>query len=686
MQHDDEIIDFIPDEDNIIDFKPDENDKIENDYHPAVRHAGRIGRMAATSVSSMADIPNLAAMGLHAAGLKKDPLFYESVGARVQKKIDDLTQGKLKPRSKAEEWQDVIGEAVLGGGIPGVGRKVVGKVLAKEIAKKTARQRITDAASSAASAAAMKTYVDDAEEPNALGALAASYLGGVGARSAINLRRNIHKGVGKATGFDPERYKLQKEIEMPVSLGSVSRHDWPLEAEMIMSRLPGSSKPLRKLAINQEKALAQNMTINDLEADVASIPKYLAKKGAEGRHKRISNIYGKHKEKFLPKEEQAIKNKELLDVNDLIHDLEAQRDRRIATKDLWSKSPEGKLLSQLKKNNPELQAIKHLEKQGYAPDVIKQIMKQDKTPASGLGLEDINDLRKIAKDEYDAAKRTHGIKSEVAKDAYKRYKDLAQKRHSYITEHGTPEEIHYATRGRKLWANYKNEEKGLGPIVESILGQPDDAKAFAKLMSTDPRYIKTVSQGLPKSEKLKLFQSLMAEMGDTGNNRFGVNQAQRKFSNLETPVKDNIINLLPNETAKEKFTKSLKYISNNKDRVQKLANTSGTAHTAENISQGKKWLNAAGALAGIGVSYVTPVPAIAAATGYGTLKGIGKATTNQKFISNINEAMKNPTNLKKEVLRNLTRSTIQTGRSSDALNKKKKLHITIHPDVAYSNQ
>ena len=67
----------------------------------ALRQAGRLGRSAATGIAGLADIPNLAALGLHSAGLKESPTFYEPIAGRVEKGIDTLTGGRLKPENPA---------------------------------------------------------------------------------------------------------------------------------------------------------------------------------------------------------------------------------------------------------------------------------------------------------------------------------------------------------------------------------------------------------------------------------------------------------------------------------------------------------------------------------------------------------------------------------------------------------
>src|SRR5262249_13601317 len=159
------------------------------------RQVGRTGRLAATGLSSLADIPNLGALAAHAAGLKETPTFYEPISGRVQNYIDELTKGKLKPRNKAEEWMDTIGEALAplalspvtgGASLTALGAKQLAKAGAKGATKKASEKLASMGANTykfspsnvlgtAGSASALKTYMDYAEDPNVAGSLAASF-------------------------------------------------------------------------------------------------------------------------------------------------------------------------------------------------------------------------------------------------------------------------------------------------------------------------------------------------------------------------------------------------------------------------------------------------------------------------------------------------------------------------------
>src|SRR5271154_2952138 len=66
---------------------PDDEQPSRSFGKSALRQVGRLARAGATGIAGLADIPNLASLGLHAAGLKEDPNFYEPIAGKVQNVI-----------------------------------------------------------------------------------------------------------------------------------------------------------------------------------------------------------------------------------------------------------------------------------------------------------------------------------------------------------------------------------------------------------------------------------------------------------------------------------------------------------------------------------------------------------------------------------------------------------------------
>ncbi len=672
----------------------------------ALRQVGRVGRAAATGIAGLADIPNLAAMGLNAAGLRENPTFYEPIGSRVQQGIDKLTGGSLKPENKAEEYMDIIGEGLApmalapltGGasltgaaarGLAKTGAKIPSKVA--KLGEGTYKPTFANIGQSAGSSAALKAYVDEGGDPGLVGSILASTAGGMGGRSVA---RNIHKLknplnaaaelTGRATGFSPQKYAQNVDIGLPVSLGTVSKSLIPGYAEMIAAKMPGSMGPLEKFYQQRESAIARNLGVQhpeDLEKAVENIPKHLAKEGAENYHARASNIYKQREKKFKGREEEAIKNKETIDVSDLIGDLEKERSLSLtpSAQSRFDKSKEGVLLKELKESIPnssrssESESIaKSLRSQGYPEDLIKKVIQSEignvEGNTNGIGLHDLNKLREKALHESIALKTPTGGGTPESKRAAVRSQMLGSKRHQFIEEHGSPVEAHNARQARKFWSQYKDKEDGMSKYVAKLTGSDTDEKAFNRLVSDNPKYINIARQGLDKADKSNLASGIISHLGKR-QGRFNISTLHTGFQKLPSPVKKEFLRTLPNKSAQNHFERTMELIGDNKRMMEKLANTSNTAHTNKMMNYIEK-LGAASA---------------SAATGYGLggLLGVGiqyaglklgaHIWTNQKFLKRVNDTITASSEKSKfNKLDLLVKSIEQTGAHTKHIRKEHK--------------
>lgn len=659
-----------------------------------LRQVGRVGRAGVTGIAGLADIPNLAAMGLHAAGLKEEPTFYKPVASRVQEGIDTLTGGELKPEGKAEEYMDIIGEGLAplalapftgGASLTGTVAKGLGKAATglpgralQKISKFGSKPYAltgSNIAGSAGSSAAVKAYLDEGGDPNLIGPLLASMAGGAAARGALRLKNPLNaaaEGIGRATQFSPEKYAKNAELGLPVTPANVSKSNLPRYVEMVAAKMPGSMGPLEDFYKNREAAIAGNLGIRtpgELEQAVRNVPKHLAKEGAEGYHKRASDIYKARESKFLPREKQAIANKEVIDVSDIINKLEHEKSLSLteAAKNRFDKTKGGILLKELRESVPETSQsplIKDLKKQGYTDDLIKKIIKtvEGESPITkkGIGLHDLNELRKKALQESLELKTPLGAGTPESRGASERARMLGEKRHQFIEEIGTPSEKYNASQARRFWAQYKDDKNGMSKYVAKITGTPNDASAFKKLISDDPKFLNVARQGLKHQDRTKLAEAIVADLGER-QGRFNINSVHTAFSNLENPVKQEFLKTLPNQAAKNNFTKTMRFIGDNKKMMESLANTSNTAHSNHIIDLMKRYGTATAAAAtGYGIMDLTGLVATYAGLKYGA-----KIWTNQNFLKRMNDVMTNK-NIKGETnkLDLLMKSVNQLGRQS----------------------
>lgn len=648
----------------------------------ALRQVGRLGRAAATGITGIADIPNLAAMGLHAAGLKETPTFYEPLAGKIQQSIDSLTSGSLKPENKTEEYVDMISEglapmALTGGssltgsaarGLSKTGAKIPTKIAQATLA--SPEPTIANIAQSVGSSAALQAYLDEGGDPGLVGPLLAGMAGGVGARGTLAVAKNVPKlknplnavaeGIGRATLFNPEKYAQNIELGLPVSLGSVSNSMIPNYVELSAAKMPGSMGPLDKFHQRREAAIARNLGVSfpeDLEKTVSGSKKHLAKEGAKGYHKNASDTFESHNENFKPREEKAIKNKETIDVSDYIQELENERERRVspAAKAEWdAKNKDGILLKKLKEysepSEKQLQANfirQELQKISVPEKEIQKIIKTNlgEIPPSktNIGLEDLNDLRKTALDESKTLKAPLGEGTTESRSASIRHGKLSEKRQQFIEEVGTPTEVYHAREARKFWSQYKNEENGLAKYVAKITGADSDAQAFEKLTSKDPKYLRVVRQGLDKETKLQLDHSIMEELGSR-QGRFNINTAHTNFTRkgYEDFARE-YLKGLPSKAARNNFKNTMNLIGKDKRMMEKLANTSGTAHTKQIINEIKKY----GSAAIITITKADPKVLLGLILTNASLNAGAKIWTSQKFLRRVNDVIKTNSNMGK---------------------------------------
>lgn len=667
----------------------------------ALRQVGRLGRAAATGISGLADIPNLASLGLHAAGLKEDPMFYEPIAGKVQRGIDTLTGGVLTPENKTEEYMDMIGEGLApialapltgGASLTGMAARGLAKHGAGKAAQKLAhigstayKPTAANIAGSIGSSAALKAYLDEGGDPNILGSLLASMAGGAGARGALKLKNPLNaaaEGIGAATGFSPEKYAKNIELGLPVTPANVSRGKLPGYLEMGLAKIPGSMGPLEDFSKSRESAIARNLGIRtpeDLEHAITALPKHLARKGGKGYKDRIESIVEKRNQKFKPRENQAIANQETVDVSDIIGGYERRREKRISesSKKRWDKTADGILLKELKEDiikspghEGMAQNIKSLRAQGYPEDMINKAMdfyiKEIPHEKMGIGLEDLNDLRLKALKESEKFITPSGKPTTESGEASQRHRLLSAKRHQFMEEIGNPTEVHNSKEMRKLYARYKNKIDGMEEYVIKLTRSKNEAEAFNKLTSTDPKYLRVARQGLDKKDRAKLTEGIIADLGDR-QGRFNINTAHTGFSKLEEPVKHEFLRTLPSKGAQHNFKETMKFIGDHKRMMEQLANTSNTAHHNNLWKIVTTYGSAAGAAV---MGHITPIILLSLA--HLSTYGGTKLWTNQNFLKRMNDVISAKTMAgKTSKLDLLINSAEQLGRQSKHLQEEK---------------
>lgn len=646
----------------------------------AARQAARVGRSAATGIAGLADIPNLAALGLHAAGLKERPTFYKPLGERTQEWIDEKTHGQLKPENKFEEYMDVGGESVAplllapftgGTSLAATGARNVAKATGNKIASKVASKlgktnpyafTGANASGSLGASAGSKYYIDNTDKPGVIGSLVAGSIGGSGGRRLYNSPKtllspgdSVSRFVAKTSKFNPEKYKNLKDLGIESSLSDVSDGRMSRRIENILSHAPGGSDVMEKFYDAKNNSLAHNVGLRSSEhaKHLSANPNhYLAKKGAEGFKEDISRKYAEKEKIFAPFEEAQRVGEIPVDVTDINEKLgRASRGlSRNAKNTYFNKTPEGEMQKSLTRLNRKDAALD--------PKMSNEVH---------INYADLDLLRNNATKAKEAAKSGTQESRQYSDIAH----SLSGKRHQHIEKHGTPEQIQASKEARNLYWNYASKKgENLKEKVYSLIDADSDKSAFNKVTQNE-KYTKVVYDGLPKADKKEFTQTLLSSLGRSGDS-FNINTLHSKWNKLTKPVREEVLSNMGKQNRK-RFEKTLDFIGKNKEDIAKTANTSHTAHATKNIEMLSKVGSGVASLATL-----NPIPLAAVFSGIGATNLGAKAMTNKRLLERMYKTSEkdklNPReSMKNKTLSTLNKASVQANQQEKERDKKRRI-------------
>lgn len=615
----------------------------------AKRYAAQVGRNTVSEFADLADVPYLpfeasryvAGKAAHLINPQKykDTEWGEwlpRTGEKVAHAIDTATKGYTEPSTSGERLAESATRAVAT--IPGYGQ--VGKgisaasnlVKTPKIAKGLAAtgrfgQSLGEASApnvlgAAGSGLLGQAYLEGNPYASPTGLIGSSLAGGYAgalipgmARVTPRFLRNpiqtTKRGienvagsypVAKVMGFDPKKWKLAKDNNIPVTLGDVGGR-LPQASEQVFAHTPGAAGVLEKKIYEPRlKKLAQNAGIRnaeDLELAVAKTEKDLAEKGAEGYHTAKSDEWDKLTADSAPQREEFRKTRKPVDIQDITGDLQAegahfQTPTEIAT---WEETPKGDLYQKLKIRQQEELALKNknagiktpqegslskkdieLLLENISPDYpyMEQLkQKLGGAPISpesmpGIGYAGYEQVLKQVREKMQAAAPKSDIKREY-RDLYEKLRD---KHHAFLEENLSGPAAQNVREANKMWAKYKGDEfQYLLHMTEADSVE----KAFDKLASKNPMYMKIAMGGLPAEKKRDLFEAFVTDLGA----RQGTWSSNAFYTNWKAlPEATRAHSLEPFGKAFEKnFDQNLKFMGEHKRSFDRIANTSMTAHT-----------------------------------------------------------------------------------------------------------
>jgi hypothetical protein len=589
-----------------------------NDSDKVLRKGKRFLRNAATGIASLADLPNLVAMGAHAAGLKDTPQFYESIGDKTRNLIDEYTDNKLKAQNKGEEWEDAITEGLSTGLVGGVKNIAAGagKAAFKKMATaEGAKQALKSSASNLGSSAAAKAYADNVENPGILGILAASYGGGKAPHFLSNVKGNT-KG-GMTDYIRAARYKINPQKYDELGLKNFLASDISDSKKVAAKEydLAKSSNVMDKARNARKEEIAEKFGLSNpenLKESVENIQENLPKEAAEKYHQRFKQS---QKERYANSaKDRFAENVTFVNMDQVENELRHH---------LKGFSPE-QLESLPKGKNIFLDALRDLEKEksvyykeGLSPEEIKSLgiknyeseSLHNNTPEYMTykllenKMENIGD--ELGKNNASASEQKRLLE---LYHIFKRQRDSFHEGMGKMNREIPAKEMDVFRKERVGAKNQKNPEdlelrskpgSGFGKTVDelhnylegNILTKKyydnahESVKRFKKLNDVaNPMKVALESSGNlnvvlgglkdPKL-KQKFFADVMAYLGKRGDD-WSEAQAHTKFNKLPQDVKTRLKGLLDSEK-RQNFAKTMKYVAENKKKLEQVGNASGSA-------------------------------------------------------------------------------------------------------------
>lgn len=609
----------------------------------AKRYAAQVGRNVAAGVSDVADLPYLpfeasryvAGKAAHLINPQKykDTEWGEwlpRTGEKVAHAIDTATKGYTEPSTSGERLAESATRAVAT--IPGYGQ--VGKgisaasnlVKTPKIAKGLAAtgrfgQSLGEASApnvlgAAGSGLLGQAYLEGNPYASPTGLIGSSLAGGYAgalipgmARVTPRFLRNpiqtTKRGienvagsypVAKISGFDPKRWKLAKDNNIPVTLGDVGG-SLPQMSEQFLSHIPGASGVLEKEIYEPRlKKLAQNAGIrnaDDLELAVAKPQKHLAQEGAEGYHQGKSKKWEELTADSGPQREEFRKTRKPVEVKDILDILEKEgaHFQTPTERKTWLKSPTGELYSDLKKRTVEERALKgsssaqsslsqkdidRLKKQGYSDSLISKIQDNiDAAPSENLAGVSYGGYEQSLKDLREKMQAAPS-KSDLKRESRNLHEKLLEKHHTFLEENLSGPAAQNVKEANKMWAQYKGDEH---KYLLHMTDADSVEQAFDKLSSHNPKYMKIAMGGLPSEKKRELFEAFVTDLG-ARQGTWSPNAFYTKWKALPHETRTESLTAIGHKGA-DVFEGNLKFIGDHKKRLDKIANTSKTAHMAK---------------------------------------------------------------------------------------------------------
>ncbi len=651
----------------------------------AARYTTQAARNVAAGAGDIADFASLPIEGLRyglqtgahkiAPDTFKEAEFdIPNAGERIANYVDTQTGGYTKPRTKGERLVEGATRAVatlpVGGGIAaGLGKLGLGATKAAKFIKGAHAPTVANIGGAAGAGAGMQAYLEDNRDPGLLGSLVAGMAGGMGGAYApralagvanktaggakfalkaaqqnpIESLKEIYeggknlgaKGIGKLTGFDPERYKATVKATGRASLGQSSKYDFPTSVEMLGAKYPLAGENFNKLFEAQKKTLAKRAGIQHHEDLVNAVknPKIeLAREGAEAYHTAQDAAYNKLIERSGPFEKKMLGLGERAPADKILKYIDKEYKLGVKTntqKKDFGKTLPGEIYARIEKDVSEsLPEIARKLKDSGKFQEPQQYAKALQEARDTVSFKTFEELRK----KVHTAMINAPSKSDEKNVATSLYKLFRGGKEDFIMAKGNPLIRKEAKEARDLWAQYKNKKDGLFKTVQKLTDAPDDTTAFRKLTGSDPKYLEVMKKALPQEGLRDLDNAIVVKGGKSGDT-WSPTAWHSEYSSWSPDVRAKYLAIKP-AAEREAYENSMNWIGQNKAKVNKLYNTSHTAHTAEMFNYIRKF-----GAAGVALAKMDPTIFLSIVAAQIGIKSAAHLMTDPKFLSRMNKVI-----------------------------------------------
>lgn len=395
----------------------------------------------------------------------------------------------------------------------------------------------------------------------------------------------IGKGVGKATSFNPTKYKMFEEAGLQPRIGDVSDSVFVKRLNNAVEQLP-----LGNLRVGQREAKLAN-NFEDLSPVSLESTGELTSKGATGYNNKIKAAANKLYEKAW----QGIDQKSSVDLSDTLSEISnAFEAITPEAREILENTTGGKILKEIQN------------------DILKN-----------KGTLPFKDLKEVYKYKIDDLIDSWGQVGKSDQGKLKRvYNSINQDMNKFVLQHN-PEALEDLKIADKFWANYSDKNRG---IANKFIDQKSDIASFNQIKNSlekgETRQAKLVLQGLSSTEKKDLTHTLIFEQGKNAEGEFNPYKWANNFNKMPKESKVVYLSGLPlgDSTKLRRIAGAL----GNVKETAKHGNPSGSAYS--------------GAVIGTLISVVSS-PVIAAKT-LGAPLIAGELFSNPKIIDALYNATK----------------------------------------------